>query len=92
MQNLHLLEYSAEAFLCHVHHYQCLVVPSKLAGARFSVHSVWNLVLNDQLHYKTHTLFDTITHASITNISAVRTTMNQKTNPIAASSTGTAKH
>ena len=25
MQNLHLLEFSAEAFRGHVHHYQCLV-------------------------------------------------------------------
>ena len=34
--------------------------------------------LNDHLHYKTHTLFDTITHASYTNISAIPTTMNRK--------------
>ena len=40
----------------------------------------------------THTLFDTITHASYTNISAIPITMKQKTNPIAVSSTGTAKH
>ena len=40
-------------------------------------------ILNDQLHHKTHTLFDTITHARHTNISAVSTTMNQKITPIA---------
>ena len=45
---------------------------------------------NDQLHYKIHTLFDIITHASHTNISAIPTTMNRKMNPITASSTGTA--
>ena len=28
MQNLHLLEYLAEAFQCHVHHYQCLTISS----------------------------------------------------------------
>ena len=38
--------------------------------------------LNNELHYKTHTLFDTITHAIHTNISAIPTTMNQKTNSI----------
>jgi hypothetical protein len=48
------------------------------------------IILNDQLHYKSHTLFDTITHASY--ISANQTTMNQKTNFIAASSTETTKH
>jgi hypothetical protein len=26
MQNFYLLEFSAEAFWCHVHYYQCLVV------------------------------------------------------------------
>ena len=45
-------------------------------------------ILNDQLHYKTHTLFDTISHASLTNISATLTTVNQKVIFIAASSTG----
>jgi len=38
-------------------------------------------ILNDQLHYKTHTLFDTIPHVSHTNISAIITTTNQKMNP-----------
>ena len=32
MQNLHLLEYSAEAFQCHLHYYQCLVVLVELAA------------------------------------------------------------
>ena len=36
------------------------------------------------LHYKTHTLFDTITHAIHTNISGNPMTLNRKTNPIAA--------
>ena len=31
MQNLQLLGCSAEAFRCHVHHYQCLAVPIELA-------------------------------------------------------------
>ena len=30
-------------------------------------------ILNDQLHYKTHTLFDKITHAGHSNISALPT-------------------
>ena len=37
---------------------------------------------HSQGHYKNHTLFDTIPHASHTNFSAVPTTMNQETNPI----------
>ena len=53
-------------------------------------HSSTN-ILNYQLHYKTQTLFDTITRASYTNISAIPTTMNLKMNPLTASSTGTAK-
>jgi hypothetical protein len=31
-------------------------------------------ILNDHLHYKTHTLFDTITHVSHTKISVITTT------------------
>ena len=46
-------------------------------------------IINDQLHYKTHILFDTILHSSHNNISANPTTTNQN---IAASSTRTAKH
>ena len=46
-------------------------------------------ILNDQIHYKSLTLFDTIKHSSHNNISAIPTTMNQK---IAASSTGTVMH
>ena len=30
MKNLHLLEFSAEAFRCHVYHHQCLSVLVKL--------------------------------------------------------------
>ena len=30
MQNLHLLEHLAEAFWCHMHHYQCLTAPVQL--------------------------------------------------------------
>ena len=40
MKSLHLLEFLAEAFRSHVHHYQCLVVPVELAVMfvfRFSV-------------------------------------------------------
>jgi hypothetical protein len=35
MQNLHLFEFLAEAFRCHVHHFQCLVLglPSMKNGA-----------------------------------------------------------
>ena len=46
-------------------------------------------ILNDQLQYKTHTLFNIIIHASHTNISAIPTPMNWKANTIAASSTWT---
>ena len=35
MQNLHLPEYSAEAFRCHVHHFQYLAVPVELVGMKF---------------------------------------------------------
>ena len=35
MQNLYLLEYSAEAFWCHTNHYQCLAVLVKLAVMEF---------------------------------------------------------
>ena len=38
-------------------------------------------ILNDQLHYKTHTPFDKITHASHTNISATPIPMNQEITP-----------
>jgi hypothetical protein len=44
---------------------------------------------NDQKHYKSQTLFDTIKHSNHNNISAIPTTMNWN---IAASSTGTIKH
>ena len=46
-------------------------------------------ILNDQIHYKSHTLFDTIKHSSHNNISAILTTMNWN---IAASTTGTVNH
>ena len=51
-----------------------------------------SFLLNDQLHYKTHTHFDTITHASHTNISAIPIPMNQKAKSTIVSSTGTTKH
>ena len=35
MQNLDLLEFLAEAFRCHVHHFQCLVVAVELAVMEF---------------------------------------------------------
>ena len=34
MQSLPLLEFLAEAFRCHVHHFQCLVVPVELAAMK----------------------------------------------------------
>ena len=34
LQNVHLLEFSAEAFWYHVHHFQCLVVPVRLAAMK----------------------------------------------------------
>ena len=40
----------------------------------------------------THILFDTIIHATPTNISAISNHMNLKTNPITASSAEAAKH
>ena len=46
-------------------------------------------ILNDQIHYKSHTLFDKIIHSSNNNISANPTTTNRN---IAASSTRTVKH
>ena len=49
-------------------------------------------VLNDHLHYKTHTLFETIIHASHTNIATIPISRNWKVNTITASSTTTAKH
>ena len=100
MQNLHLLEFLAEAFQCHVHHFQCLVVSVELAAMKF-VFQFMVVGIEDvnvtgmcdcDKHYKTHILFDTITHPSHTNISAIPTTMNWKTNSITAISTGTAKH
>ena len=47
------------------------------------------LILNDQILYKSHTLFDTIIHSSHNNISAIPTTMSRN---ITASSTRTVKH
>jgi hypothetical protein len=44
-------------------------------------------ILNNQLHSKTHTLFDIITHDKHT----APTTVNRKTNHIAVSSTMTTK-
>ena len=46
-------------------------------------------ILNDQIHYKSYTLFDTIIHSSHNNISANPTTTNRN---IAASSTRTVNH
>ena len=52
MQNRHLLEFLAEAFWCHVHHFHCLAVLVKLTVMKFgeidsnevclSVHSGWD--------------------------------------------------
>ena len=46
-------------------------------------------ILNDQIHYKSHTLFDTIKHSSHNNISAIPTTTNRN---IAASSTASSQN
>ena len=35
MQYLYLIEFSAEAFRCHVQHYQCLAVPVELTAMEF---------------------------------------------------------
>ena len=35
MENLHMLEFFAEAFQCHVHHFRCLAVPVELAAIKF---------------------------------------------------------
>ena len=48
-----------------------------------------NNILNDQIHYKFHTIFGTIKHTSHHNISAFAKTMNLN---IASSSTGAVKH
>jgi hypothetical protein len=47
--------------------------------------SLTNILNNDQIHYKSHTHFDTIKH---TNISAILTAINRKTNFTADSSPG----
>ena len=39
-------------------------------------------ILNDQIHYKSHTLFDTIIHCSHNNISANPTTTNGTLQPV----------
>ena len=49
-------------------------------------------ILNDQMHYKSHTLFNKIKHTNNTNISAIPITMNRNANFIAASFTGTVKY
>ena len=36
-------------------------------------------LLNDQIHYKSHTLFDTIIHSTHNNISAIPTTLQPVT-------------
>jgi hypothetical protein len=40
-------------------------------------------ILNNQLHYKIHTFFNMVSHASHTNISDIPTTINRKKNSIA---------
>ena len=49
-------------------------------------------ILNDHLHYKTHILFDTTTHACHTNISAIPILMNCNSNTITVNSIGPVKH
>ena len=83
-------------------YFQCLTAPVELAAIFwFLVVDIYcseiykhykqspTNILNDQIHYKTHTFFDTIKHSSHNNISAIPTTMKRN---IASSSTGTVKH
>ena len=44
---------------------------------QYEIHNQASNILNDQLHYKTHTLFGTITHASHTKTSAIPTHHSQ---------------
>ena len=81
----HSLNYfiSAEAFQYNVYHFQCFAVPIKLAVV-LVVFPVIE-VLNDQLHHKTHTLFDAITHICHTVISANSAPIKRKTSKITVS-------
>ena len=47
---------------------------------------------NDQIQYKTHTVFGTITHANHTNISAVPTPNEPESNHTTVTSAETAKN
>ena len=47
MQNLHLLEFLAEAFWCHDHHFQCLAVPVELENG---VYATKKLLLETQVN------------------------------------------
>jgi hypothetical protein len=53
MQNLHLLEFSAEAFWCYVYHYQCLIVrvtvPLGLPSIDNGAHGTEKLLLRTQV-------------------------------------------
>ena len=65
-----------------MHHFQCLTVPVELAaikfGFSFMVVGIAE-ILACLIVSKRHTDFGTITHTSHTNISAIPTTMNEKT-------------
>jgi hypothetical protein len=56
----------------------CLYV--KISQLNNIIQKLQTNILNDQLNYKTHTLFDTLSHtpAILTNISAFPTSMNGK--------------
>jgi hypothetical protein len=47
MQNLYLLEFLAEAFRCHAHHFQCLAVPMEPGSPRIknNAHGTKKLLL-----------------------------------------------
>ena len=49
MQNLQLLDCLAEAFRCHVLHYQCLEVPADLPRIDNGAHGIDKLVKNTQI-------------------------------------------
>ena len=47
MQNLHLIEFLAEAFQFHVHHFQCLTVLVEPAVMKFVFRSIADSYVSD---------------------------------------------
>ena len=91
----YLLEYSAEAFWCHVHHYQSLVVLVELSMIMFIFWSI-GIGMAQMLVWPACVIMLKLPHslkqsqASHTIISAILWT--RKWTPIKVSSTGTVKH